>query len=99
MTQQLSFWVYIQHLLNSLCMCVCVCVRACTQSCPTLCDPHGLPDFSVHGISQARILEWIAISYPMDMSLSKLWELVMDRDAWRAGVHGITESKMTEQLS
>ena len=88
MTQQLSFWVYIQHLLNAL----CVCVHACTQSCPTLCDPHGLPDFSVHGISQARILEWIAISYSMDMSLSKLWELVMDRDTWCAAVHGVTKS-------
>ena len=34
----------------------------------------------------------------MDMSLSKLWELVMDREVCRAALHGITESKMTEQL-
>ena len=35
------------------------------QSCPTLCDPmdYSLPGFSVHGIFQARVLEWVAISF------------------------------------
>ena len=54
-----------------------VCVRArmhsVALSCPTLCNPvnYSLPGSSVHGALQARLLDWVAISYSMGSSSPK----------------------------
>ena len=68
---------------------------SCPNYCKQCCNEHWGTCVSFNsGFLSVYAQKWDCwVVYSTDMSLSELWEMVMDREAWRAAIHGVTKSR------